>query len=81
VRVALAIAGCESDRESTGTVRMDTDQLIRTLAAGQFNRARPVGFRADAGWLAAAPVSLLMFFAELASADVMTAIRNPFYRP
>jgi len=59
---------------------MDTDQLIRTLAADNFNRARPVGFVLMLALLAAAPVSLLMFFAELGvRPDVMTAIRNPFF--
>src|SRR5437899_772476 len=34
----------QPDGEATGTVRMDTDQLIRTLAADNPHRARPVGF-------------------------------------
>ena len=45
-------------------MRMDTDQLIRTLAADNTHRARPVGFVLMLGLLAAAPVSLLIFFAE-----------------
>jgi hypothetical protein len=58
---------------------MDTDQLIRTLAADN-TRARPVGFVLALALLAAAPVSLLMFFAELGvRPDVMTAMRNPFF--
>jgi hypothetical protein len=58
---------------------MDTDQLIRTLAADNV-RARPVGFVLALALLAAAPVSLLMFFAELGvRPDVMTAMRNPFF--
>src|SRR6185369_2182890 len=44
---------------------MDTDQLIRTLAADNTHQARPVGFALMLALLAAAPVSLLMFFAEL----------------
>jgi hypothetical protein len=58
---------------------MDTDQLIRTLAADNV-RARPVGFVLALALLAAAPVSLLMFFAELGvRPDVMTAMRNPLF--
>lgn len=59
---------------------MDTDQLIRTLAADNAHPARPVGFALMLALLAAAPVSLLMFFTELGiRPDVMTAIRNPFF--
>jgi hypothetical protein len=59
---------------------MDTDQLIRTLAADNSHRARPVGFVLALALLAAAPVSLLMFFAELGvRPDVMTAMHNPFF--
>ncbi len=58
---------------------MDTDQLIRTLAADN-TRARPVGFVLALALLAAAPVSLLMFFTELGvRPDVMIAMRNPFF--
>ncbi len=60
-------------------MRMDTDQLIRTLAADN-TRARPVGFVLALALLAAAPVSLLMFFSELGvRPDVMTTMRNPFF--
>jgi hypothetical protein len=59
---------------------MDTDQLIRTLAADNENRARPVGLALMLALLAAAPVSLLIFFAELGvRPDVMTAMHNPFF--
>ena len=59
---------------------MDTDQLIRTLAADNPHRARPVGFALMLALLAAAPVSLLMFFTELGiRPDVMVAMRNPFF--
>jgi hypothetical protein len=59
---------------------MDTDQLIRTLSADNAHRARPVGFALMLALLAAAPVSRLMFFAELGvRPDVMTAMRNPFF--
>ena len=44
---------------------MDTDQLIKTLAADNAHRARPVGFALMLALVAAAPVSLLMFFTEL----------------
>ena len=61
-------------------MRMDTDQLIRTLAADNSSRARPVGFVLALALLAAAPVSLLMFFTELGvRPDVMTAMHNPFF--
>src|ERR1700745_1625398 len=59
---------------------MDTDQLINTLAADNAHRARPVGCVRALALLAAAPVSLLMFFAELGvRPDVMTAVHNPFF--
>jgi hypothetical protein len=59
---------------------MDTEQLIRSLAADNSHRARPVGFVLMLALLAAAPVSLLIFFAELGvRPDFMTAMRNPFF--
>lgn len=59
---------------------MDTDQLIRTLAADNTYRTRPIGLALMLALLAAAPVSLLIFFAELGvRSDVMTAMRNPFF--
>ena len=59
---------------------MDTDQLIRTLAADNSHRPRPVGFVLALALLAAAPVSLLMFVTELGvRPDVMTAMHNPFF--
>ena len=59
---------------------MNTEQLIRTLAADNAHRARPVGFALMLALLAAAPVSLLMFFTELGiRPDVMIAMRNPFF--
>ncbi|MDI4237159.1 DUF1109 domain-containing protein [Bradyrhizobium sp. 31Argb] len=59
---------------------MDTDQLIRTLAADNVKRAQPVGFVLMLALLAAAPISLLMFFTELGvRPDVMTAMHNPFF--
>jgi hypothetical protein len=59
---------------------MDTDQLIRTLAADNAHRARPVGFLLALALLSAAPVSVGMFLAGLGvRPDVMTAMHNPFF--
>jgi hypothetical protein len=59
---------------------METDQLIRTLAADNTHRARPVGFVLALALLAAAPVSFMMFFSKLGvRPDVMTAMHNPFF--
>jgi hypothetical protein len=59
---------------------METDRLIRTLAADNEYRARPVGFVLALALLAAAPVSLAIFLAGLGvRPDVMTAIHNPFF--
>lgn len=59
---------------------METEQLIRTLAADNRYRARPVGFILTLALLAAAPVSFLMFMTALGvRPDVMTAIHNPFF--
>jgi hypothetical protein len=59
---------------------METDQLIRTLAADNAHRARPVGFVLPLALLSAAPVSVAMFFAGLGvRPDVMTAMHNPFF--
>ena len=46
---------------------VETDQLIRTLAADG-HRARPVGLVLALSLLAAAPVSLAIFFSASASA-------------
>jgi hypothetical protein len=59
---------------------MQTDQLIRTLAADNAHRARPVGFVLTLALLAAAPVSVAMFLVGLGMRpDVMTAMHNPFF--
>jgi len=59
---------------------MDTDQLIRTLAADNAYRPRPVGFVLALMLLAAAPVSLLLFFSMLGvRPDVMSAMHNPLF--
>ena len=58
---------------------METDQLIRTLVADD-HRARPVGLVLTLSLLAAAPVSLAIFFLGLGvRPDVMTAMHNPFF--
>lgn len=59
---------------------MDTDQLINTLAADNAHRPRSVPFVLALALLAAAPVSILMFMAELGvRPDIMTAMHNPFF--
>jgi hypothetical protein len=59
---------------------MDTDQLIKTLAADNAHRERSVSHVLALALLAAAPVSILMFVAELGvRPDVMTAMHNPFF--
>jgi hypothetical protein len=59
---------------------METDQLIRTLAADNPHRARPVGFVLALALLAAAPVSVAMLFTGLGvRPDLMTAMHNPFF--
>ena len=59
---------------------METDQLIRTLAADNAEPARPVGFVLALALVAAAPVSVLVFVATLGvRPDVMTAMHNPFF--
>lgn len=59
---------------------METEQLIRTLAADNPHRARPVGFVLALALLAAAPVSIALFLMTLGvRPDVMTAMHNPFF--
>jgi hypothetical protein len=59
---------------------METDQLIRTLAADNEYRAPKVGTVLTLALLIAAPVSILIFFSILGiRPDVMTAMRNPFF--
>jgi hypothetical protein len=61
-------------------MRMETDQLIRTLAADNAYRAPPVGSVLALALLAGAAVSAAMFFAALGvRPDVMTAMHNPFF--
>src|ERR1700721_599698 len=59
---------------------METEQLIRTLAADNPHRARPGGFVLALALFAAAPVSLVGFSMALGvRPDVMTAMHNPFF--
>src|ERR1700733_7064214 len=59
---------------------METEQLIRTLAADNPQRARPVGLILTLALLAAAPLSVAMFMMALGvRPDVMTAMHNPFF--
>lgn len=61
-------------------MRMDTEQLIRTLAADNSHRTRPVRDLLMLALLAASPVPLLIFFAEIGfRPDIMVAMRNPFF--
>jgi len=59
---------------------MDTEQLIRSLAADNPHRSRPVGYVLALTLLAAMPVSLAIFMMRLGvRPDVMTAMHNPFF--
>lgn len=59
---------------------MDTDDLIRTLAADNDTQERSVGHLLLAGLVLAVPVSTLLFLTNLGvRPDVMTAMRNPLF--
>ena len=59
---------------------MDTDQLIRTLAADNAHHGRPVGTALALALLSAVPVSVALFLVLLGvRPDVMTAMHNPFF--
>ncbi|MGV7219668.1 NrsF family protein [Bradyrhizobium sp. UFLA05-112] len=59
---------------------MDTDQLIRTLAADNAHRAPKVGAVLALSLLVAAPLSILIFATFLGvRPDVMSAMHNPFF--
>jgi len=59
---------------------MDTDRLIRTLAADNDWRTQPVGAWLAAGLILAGVVSSMMFMMALrVRPDVMTAMHNPFF--
>ena len=56
---------------------MDTDRLIKTLAADNAHRARPVAFVLALALLSAAPVSILIFVGRSGGAlkGMATSIR------
>ncbi|WGD49720.1 DUF1109 domain-containing protein [Bradyrhizobium sp. CB1650] len=59
---------------------MDTDQLIRTLAADNAHREPRVGAVLTMALLVAAPLSILIFATFLGvRPDVMSAMHNPFF--
>lgn len=59
---------------------MDTDQLIRTLAADNAHHAPRVGAVLTLSLLVAAPLSILIFATFLGvRPDAMTAMHNPFF--
>ncbi|MCJ9734260.1 NrsF family protein, partial [Bradyrhizobium sp. PRIMUS42] len=59
---------------------MDTDQLIRSLAADNAHRVPRVGAVLTMALLVAAPLSILIFATFLGVRhDVMSAMRNPFF--
>jgi hypothetical protein len=59
---------------------METDQLIRSLAADHGHRALPVGVVLTLSLVAAAPVSVAIFLLSLGvRPDVMTAMHDPFF--
>lgn len=59
---------------------METDQLIRTLAADNAHRASPVRLVLALALLAAIPIAVALFFAGLSvRPDFATAMRNPFF--
>jgi hypothetical protein len=59
---------------------METDQLIRSLAADHAHRALPVGIVLTLSLVAAAPVSVAIFLLALGvRPDLMTAMHDPFF--
>ena len=59
---------------------MDTDQLIRTLAADSAYRLRPMWLALTLALVSAAPITIAIFFWRLGvQPDIMTAIHNPFF--
>jgi hypothetical protein len=59
---------------------MDTDRLIRTLAADNASHDRPVGAVLASALLVALPVSAAMLLVTLGiRPDFMTAMHNPFF--
>jgi hypothetical protein len=61
-------------------MNVETEQLIRSLAADNAHHARPVRSVLALALLAAAPFSVAMFLAGLGvRPDIMTAMHNPFF--
>jgi hypothetical protein len=61
-------------------MRMDTDQLIRSLTADNDQRGRTVRSVLITALVIAAPVSVVMFFTTLGfRKDISTALQNPFF--
>jgi hypothetical protein len=59
---------------------METDQLIRTLAADNAHRAPPVALVLALALLVATPISLAILFAGLGvRPDFVAALRSPFF--
>ena len=59
---------------------METDQLIRTLAADSAYRLRPMWLALTLALVSAAPITIAIFFWRLGvRPDVMTAMHNPFF--
>jgi hypothetical protein len=59
---------------------METDQLIRTLAADNAQRAQPVGIILLLALMAATPVSTALLLLGLGvRPDIMVAMRSPFF--
>jgi hypothetical protein len=80
VRVALHRALSSLTAKLRELMGMETDQLIRTLAADNGRRARPVGIILLLALMAATPVSVAMLLLGLGiRPDIMDAIRNPFF--
>lgn len=59
---------------------MDTDQLIRTLAADNETRPRSVGSALAVALAVALPITIVAFFATLGfRSDIRSAMYNPFF--
>ncbi len=59
---------------------MDTNELVRSLAADHGWRARPVGMVLAIALVVAVPITASMFMMRLGMRpDFMTAMRNPFF--
>ncbi|KAJ8134070.1 hypothetical protein OY671_012716, partial [Metschnikowia pulcherrima] len=67
-------------RQTAERMTMDTNDLIRTLAADNDTHERSVGHSLSAASVLAVPVSTASFSTGLGvRSDVMTAVRNPMF--